>query len=194
MFSFPSLTLIGSVRPSTSSLILYSLSRILPLFRPTTPLSSTSTSSMRTSLTPPYPNLTLTPLFRPQSLTLTLTLTLTPRFRPHSRREQRVSPSLPSLRSAQALSLTLTPLSRPPYHREQRVYPPLPSLQSARALPPTPSHRPAPHPSRDELGPLTCPPRRRSTPRLWHLPRPPLSPPSMYVGGGTRGLRGDVLS
>ena len=146
MSSFPSPTLIGSVRPSTTSLTLYSLLRILPLFRLTTPLSSTSTSSMRTSLTPPHP------------------------------------------------TLTLTPLSRPPYRRKQRVYPPLPSLPSARALPPTPSHRPAPHPSLVELGPSTCPPRRRLTQRLQHHPRPLLSPPSMYVGGGTRGLQRDVLS
>ena len=71
------------------------------------------------------------------------------------------------------------------YRREQRVYPPLPSLRSARALLPTPSHRLAQHPSPDEPGPWTRPP---------HHPCPLLSPPSMYVGGGTRGLHGDVLS
>ena len=150
MSSFPSPTLTVSVRPLITSRTPYSLSRIFPLLRPPTPPSSITTSSMRTSLTPPHPTLTLI--------------------------------------------LTLTPLFRPQYRREQRVYPPLPSLRSARALLPTPSHRLTQHPSPDELGPSTSPPRRRSTPRLRHLPRPPLSPPSMYVGGGTRGLRGDVLS
>ena len=144
MSSFPSPALTVSVRPLITSRTPYSLSRIFPLLRPPTPPSSITTSSMRTSLTPPHQ--TLTPLFRPQ------------------------------------------------YRREQRVYPPLPSLRSARALLPTPSHRLAQHPSLDELGPPTSPRRRRSIPRLRHRPRPPLSPPSMYVGGGTRGLRGDVLS
>ena len=150
MSSFPSPTRIGSVRPLITSLTPYSHSRILPLHRPTTPPSSTTTSSMRTSLTPPH-------------LTLTLILTLTPLFRPQ-------------------------------YRREQRVYPPLPSLRSARALLPTPSHRLAQHPSLDELGPSTSPRRRRLPPRLQHHPRPLWSPPSMYVGGGTRGLQRDVLS
>ena len=150
MSSFPSPTLIGSVRPSITSLTPYSHSRIIPLLRPTTPPSSISTSSRRTSLTPPH-------------LTLTLILTLTPLFRPQ-------------------------------YRREQRVYPPLPSLRSARALLPTPSLRPAPHPSPEELGPSTCPPRRRLTQRPQHHPRPLLSPPLTYVGGGTRGLQRDVLS
>ena len=144
MSSFPSPTLIGSVRPSTTSPTPYSLSRILSLLRPTTPPSSITPSSMRMSLTPPH-------------LTLTLILTLTPLFRPQ-------------------------------YRREQRVYPPLPSLRSARALPPIPSRRPVPYPSPDTLGRSSC------SRRLQRLHHPPLSNPTMYVEGGTRGLQRDVLS
>ena len=122
------------------------------------------------SRTPPLLSLQTPPLL------ITTTWTLT-------------SPTHPHLTPTITLTLTLTLLFRRQYRREQRVYPPLPSCRSARALPLIPSHRMVPHPSPDELGPSTSPPRRRSTPRLQHLPRPPWFPPSMYVGGGTRGLR-----
>ena len=145
--------------------------------------SPTLTVSVRPSITSltPYSPSRILPLLRlpipPSSTTTTSTRTS-------------LTPPYPN----PTLTLTLTLLFRLPYRREQRVSPPLPSLQSARALPPIPPHRLAQHPSPDERGPSTSPPRRCSTPRLRHLPRPPLFPPSMYVGGGTRGLRGDVLS
>ena len=137
--SSPCLTLTAYVKPSTISPTPSSYLKTHPPLYPKIPPSSITTLSTSTFPTHPHP-----------------------------------TPTLP---------LTLLFLRQ--YRREQRVYPPLPSLRSARALLPTPSHRLAQHPSPDEPGPWTRP---------QHHPCPLLSPPSMYVGGGTRGLHGDVLS
>ena len=143
-FSFPSLTPTAFAKPLTTSPIPSLLSRTPPLLSLQTPPSLITTTWTLTS--PTHPHLTPT------------------------------------------ITLTLTPLFRRQYRREQRVYPPLPSLRSARALPPIPSRRPAPYPSPDALGRSTC---RRRLQRSHH---PPLSNPTMYVGGRTRGLHKVVLS
>ncbi len=89
-FSFPSLTPTAFAKPLTTSPIPSLPSRTPPLLSLQTPPSLITTTWTLTSPTHPH-------------LTPTITLTLTPLFRRQHRREQRVYPPLPSLRSARAL-------------------------------------------------------------------------------------------
>ena len=167
----------------------------------TSPPPSTTTAATTSS----SPCLTLTAYVKPSTISPTPSSYLKTHPPPYPKIpfSSTTTPSTPTFRTPLPPNptLLLTLLFPHQYRREQRVFPPLFSLRSARALPLIPSRRTAPYPLPGEPGLPTRPPHRRLRPRdhqiqrcCPHHPRPLISPPLLDVGGGTRGLHGDVLS